>query len=65
MTWDRLGKAPKHPSGRPRARESYGRLSITRSPSREPLTPGLRKREGMTEAIGFVVPSDYGHDDED
>lgn len=46
---------PSHPSGRP-IRRSYDKpLSIPRPPRREPLTPGLKKLDGFTEAVGFHI----------
>lgn len=46
------GLRPRHPSGRPVARDNYRRLPILRVPNGEPLTPGLRRRE-LSSAIGF------------
>lgn len=41
----------KHPSGRPKAREEYRRLSVYRVPSDGPVTPRLQRK--VTDAIGF------------
>ena len=45
-------KFAPHPSGRPKPKENYRRLSISRPPSEGPLTPGLRQK-GMQGPIGF------------
>lgn len=54
---------PKHPSGRPLARDNYRRLPITRVPNYEPLTPGLRRRE-LSSAIGFRYEPPRSDEDE-
>ena len=53
----------KNPSGRP-IRDRYIKASPYRSAPIEPLTPGLRRREISTQAIGFTVDllSDYSND---
>lgn len=43
----------KCPSGRP-IRDRYIKASPYRSAPVEPLTPGLRKPQGFTQAIGFT-----------
>ena len=43
-----------HPSGRPIRKEFVKRLSFSRVPYNEPLTPGLRKPQ-PTNAIGFTA----------
>ena len=43
----------RHPSGRPRREIAYGRLPIIRPPRDGYLTPGLRDRRNLADAIGF------------
>jgi hypothetical protein len=44
----------RHPSDKPIRRDRETRLGFTRRPHDEPLTPGLRRREGAS-AIGFLA----------
>lgn len=46
-------RRPDHPSGRPIRKPGLRLLGFTRRPPDEPLTPGLRKAGGQTNAIGF------------
>jgi hypothetical protein len=45
---------PKHPSGKPTRDQPRKELPIPRVPEREPLTPGLRRRE-LASAFGFTA----------
>lgn len=47
---------------KPIRKEKYCSLPILREPPREPLTPGLRRRE-LSSAIGFYMPRVDDDDD--
>lgn len=55
-----------HPSGKPIRNASVRRLSITRPPREEYLTPNLNMKE-LPDRIGFLhdFPSDDDWDDEE
>jgi hypothetical protein len=53
----------QHPSGRPIREQIIKRLSFTRTPFDEPLTPGLRKPP-IANAIGFTARLAGDPDDE-
>lgn len=57
-------KGLRHPSGRPLRKQQRGVVSRPRFVETEPLTPGLRKEEGV-EAIGFTVDLLSGDDEEE
>lgn len=46
---------PQHPSGRPLRETRIKMLGYTRRPHDEPLSPGLRKQQQTTNAIGFTA----------
>lgn len=54
----------KHPSGQPKRDRVWGTRSIERSPPHERLVPGLRRRDGLTHAVGFTADLGGNWDDE-